>query len=232
MKKVSVVDFPEEIMESGVKIYGKTSYDTSMAVLSQYLHNGLFDTEDTKETEDIHNEILLAIRDYFDSIDVEEADKNFYGLTKDQEVGLKYGGILKLMEVKKNEKGEVIELICNYNEENKKVKGRIHWISQKDSTYAELRLYGFLFKSEDPFQGGKGDPMDDVNPKSLVTKLNSLINKEITCNIKPLDHFQFERIGYFVVDYDTNAAKGRYVFNLTTGLGDGKVEKIMETSEN
>ena len=77
MKKVSVVDFPEEITDSGVKIYGKTSYDTSMAVLSQYLHNGLFDTEDTNETEEIHNEILLAIRDYFDSIDSEGADKNF-----------------------------------------------------------------------------------------------------------------------------------------------------------
>ena len=66
MKKVSVVDFPEEITESGVKIYGKISYDTCMAVLSQYLHNGLFDAENAKETEEIHNEIILAIRDYFD----------------------------------------------------------------------------------------------------------------------------------------------------------------------
>lgn len=77
MKKVSVVDFPEEITESGVRIYGKTSYDTSMAVLSQYLHNGLFDTENTNETEEIHNEILLAIRDFFESIDTEGAEKNF-----------------------------------------------------------------------------------------------------------------------------------------------------------
>ena len=35
----SIVDFPEEISEDGVKIYGETSYENQMAVLSHYLHN-------------------------------------------------------------------------------------------------------------------------------------------------------------------------------------------------
>ena len=31
--------FPEEITEDGVKIYGETSYENQMAVLSHYLHH-------------------------------------------------------------------------------------------------------------------------------------------------------------------------------------------------
>ena len=31
--------FPQEITEDGVKIYGETSYENQMAVLSHYLHN-------------------------------------------------------------------------------------------------------------------------------------------------------------------------------------------------
>lgn len=32
--------FPEEVTEEGLRIYGKTSYENQMAVLSQFLHNG------------------------------------------------------------------------------------------------------------------------------------------------------------------------------------------------
>ena len=35
--------FPEEITEEGLKIYGETSYENQMAVLSHYLHNTDFE---------------------------------------------------------------------------------------------------------------------------------------------------------------------------------------------
>ena len=170
---------------------------------------------------------------YIDKTDFkEEEDKDFYGLTPKQEVGIKYGGIIKFEEIKKDGKGNIIEIICNYTPESKKTKGRIHWISDKDSVQAEIRLYGYLFLSDDPFhaneEGVSHDPMDDLNPNSLVTKMGALINKDICKNLEKLDHFQFERIGYFVCDYDTNKEKGRYVFNLTVDLGDGKVDKMMK----
>ena len=41
-KKTSLVDFPEEVAEANgikVKVYGETSYENQMAVLSHYLHN-------------------------------------------------------------------------------------------------------------------------------------------------------------------------------------------------
>ena len=37
-EKVKLVNFPEEITEEGIKIYGETSYENQMAVLSQFLH--------------------------------------------------------------------------------------------------------------------------------------------------------------------------------------------------
>ena len=170
---------------------------------------------------------------YIDKTDFkEEEDKDFFGLTPKQEVGLKYGGVIKVEEIKKDAKGKIIEIICNYTAESKKTKGRIHWISDKDFVQAEVRLYGYLFLSDDPFhaneEGVSHDPMDDLNPNSLVTKMGALIHKDICKDLKKLDHFQFERIGYFVCDYDTQTEKGRYVFNLTVDLGDGKVDKMME----
>lgn len=37
--KYSIRNFPEEVTEDGVKIYGETSYENQMAVMSHYLHN-------------------------------------------------------------------------------------------------------------------------------------------------------------------------------------------------
>ena len=41
-KKTSLADFTEEVTEANgikVKVYGETSYENQMAVLSHYLHN-------------------------------------------------------------------------------------------------------------------------------------------------------------------------------------------------
>lgn len=56
----SMLDFPEEIDEKNkVKIYGETSYENQMAVLSQYLHN-----HRKKLRKDEKTEIINAIRDF------------------------------------------------------------------------------------------------------------------------------------------------------------------------
>ena len=51
--------FPEEITEDGIKIYGETSYENQMAVLSHYLHNNREEVDDEKK-----EEIILAIREF------------------------------------------------------------------------------------------------------------------------------------------------------------------------
>ena len=56
-KKYSIRNFPEEVTEDGVKIYGETSYENQMAVLSHYLHNS--DGQIPKERK---QEIVEAIK--------------------------------------------------------------------------------------------------------------------------------------------------------------------------
>ena len=64
-KELQLSDFPEEVTEEGIKIYGETSYENQMAVLSQFLHNGGFNGNDAgsrKEREDV----LTAIREFLE----------------------------------------------------------------------------------------------------------------------------------------------------------------------
>ena len=55
-----MVDFPEEVdVDSGIKVYGETSYENQMAVLSHYLHNHGRELGREEQTE-----IIGAIRDF------------------------------------------------------------------------------------------------------------------------------------------------------------------------
>ena len=59
-KKTSLADFPEEVTESNgikVKVYGETSYENQMAVLSHYLHNHRKEIDEEEQAE-----IIEAIR--------------------------------------------------------------------------------------------------------------------------------------------------------------------------
>lgn len=57
--KTKLADFPEEITEDGLKIYGETSYENHMAVLSHFLHN--HPKQMSKEQKE---EIILAVREF------------------------------------------------------------------------------------------------------------------------------------------------------------------------
>lgn len=57
--------FPEEITKEGIKIYGETSYENQMAVLSQFLHNDGAKDLFIKE-KNIRIEILSTIRDFLE----------------------------------------------------------------------------------------------------------------------------------------------------------------------
>ncbi len=58
--------FPEEITEDGIRIYGETSYENQMAVLSQFLHNGGIEGEDI-DAKGRREEIVIAIRNFLES---------------------------------------------------------------------------------------------------------------------------------------------------------------------
>lgn len=58
-KNIKLADFPEEVTEDGLKIYGETSYENQIAVLSHYLHNNQEAVNNERK-----EEIILAIREF------------------------------------------------------------------------------------------------------------------------------------------------------------------------
>ena len=151
---------------------------------------------------------------------LEKDNQNFFGLSLNKVVGLKYLGIkIKCVGVNKLD-GVVRSLDCEIVEEEAKPKGVLHWISDKDSAVCEVRIYDHLFKSPEP--SGIEDWIGDLNPNSLRVVKNSLIQKELT-NAAVEEKFQFERVGYFVVDKDSN--QDRRVFNRTVTLVETKKKK-------
>ena len=155
---------------------------------------------------------------------MEEAPKKFFRMTPGQEVRLKSAYIVKCTGCKKNAEGEIEEIYCEYDpetksgmpESNRKVKGTLHWVSAQHSLPAEVRLYDRLFKVENP-SADERDFRDLLNPDSLKVLTNCRVEASLK-DAKALDHFQFQRIGYFTVDLDSSSE--HLIFNRTASLKD------------
>ena len=63
-RNIKLSDLPEEVTQDGVKVYGSTSYETQIAILSQYLHT-LKGKHDKISSEKLQI-IIEAICDYID----------------------------------------------------------------------------------------------------------------------------------------------------------------------
>ena len=156
----------------------------------------------------------------------EEANRKFFRLTLDKEVRLKNGYIIKGESVVKNDLGMITEIICSYDPDSKsgsgteasmrKVKGTLHWVSEAHALPAEVRLYDRLFQVEAPDQDKEVDFKTHVNPNSLSI-INAFVEPSLK-TAKSFENFQFQRLGYFVVDPDTTEHK--LIFNKTVGLRD------------
>lgn len=156
---------------------------------------------------------------------MENPPKKFFRLGPGREVRLKNGYIIKCEDYKKNDKGEVEEIYCTYDPEtrsgmpqsNRKVKGTLHWVSASHCIPAEVRLYDRLFLDEDPAGHKDKDFKEFLNPDSLKILTNCKVEPSLK-DSKPLDFFQFQRVGYFCVDPDTT--EDHLVFNRTVSLKD------------
>ena len=156
---------------------------------------------------------------------MEDAPKKFFRMTPGQEVRLKNAYIVKCTGCKKNESGEIEEIYAEYDEltksgmpeSNRKVKGTLHWVSAEHSLPAEVRLYERLFTVENPSEDKEKDFLELLNPDSLKVLTNCRVEAELQ-HAKPYDNFQFQRLGYFNVDPDSNSEK--IVFNRTVSLKD------------
>jgi len=113
---------------------------------------------------------------------------------------------------------------------SKKVKGTLHWVSIKHAINAEVREYDRLFIHESPDSDKDKDFMEFLNPNSLTVKTGYL--EPSLVDVKVGEQFQFQRLGYFNVDNDSE--DGKLVFNKTVGLRDSWEVKaeIQELSKN
>ena len=156
----------------------------------------------------------------------EEAHKKFFRLTLGTEVRLKNAYIIKGESVVKDVEGNITEIHCTYDVDsksgsgteasNRKVKGVIHWVSIAHAKEAEVRVYDRLFTHENPDGNKDVDFKEFINPNSLEV-ITGFVEPSLQ-SAKELDHFQFQRLGYFCVDKDSSAEK--LVFNKTVGLRD------------
>ena len=156
----------------------------------------------------------------------EEAHKKFFRLTLGTEVRLKNAYIIKGESVIKDENGNITEIHATYDVDSKsgsgteasqrKVKGTIHWVSIPHAKEAEVRVYDRLFTNESPDKDKEVDFKEFINPNSLKV-ITGYVEPSLVTS-KELDHFQFQRLGYFCVDRDSSAEK--LVFNKTVGLRD------------
>ncbi len=164
-------------------------------------------------------EIFIEREDF-----MENAPKKFFRLKPGGEVRLKHAYIIKCEEVVKDSDGNILELHCTIDPTSKsggatagrKIKGTIHWVSAQHAIPAEVRLYDYLLTTDE-----KGNLPEDfiaaINPKSLIVIENALIEPSVKFTAAGT-HYQFLRLGYFVVDYDTTPEK--LVFNRVVGLKD------------
>ena len=156
---------------------------------------------------------------------MENPPHKFFRLSPGQEVRLKGAYIIKCTGVIKNDAGEITEVQCTYDpatrsggpQADRKVKGTLHWVSAAHALDAEVRLYDRLFSDEDPSGHKDIDPREFLNPDSLTVLTGCKVEPSLA-DVKPLDKFQFQRVGYFCADYDSSP--GRQVFNRTVQLKD------------
>ena len=175
---------------------------------------------------------------YIEREDFQEvAEKKFFRLTIDKEVRLKSAYIIKCTGVVKDENGTVTEILCTYDPDSKsgmpgadrKVKGTLHWVSRKEAVPVEVRLYDNLFTVEDP-SADERDFRELLNPQSEVVLPCAYLEpwaaeqarKRVGASHISTEnrYYQFQRIGYFCVDYDTT--DDHIVFNRTVLLRDSK----------
>jgi glutaminyl-tRNA synthetase len=157
---------------------------------------------------------------------LENPPKKFFRLAPGRTVRLRYAYLVTCISVTKNESGEIVEIHCQYDPDSlngettggSKAKATLHWVSANHAIPADVRLYDRLFSVENPADEKDGkDFKSYLNPDSLEIVRSCWMEPSLS-KAKPGDRFQFERLGYFCVDPDSEP--GKLIFNRTVTLRD------------
>jgi glutaminyl-tRNA synthetase len=163
---------------------------------------------------------------------MEDPPPKYFRLRPGGEVRLKYAYIIKCEEVIKDAGGNILELRCIADLDsksgganaNRKVKGTIHWVSAADSIDAEVRLYDRLFVEPEPETDT--DFERHLNPASV--EVVAARCEPSLQEARSETRYQFERLGYFVLDKDSTSE--HLVFNRTVTLKDSWAKEAQKPS--
>ena len=154
-----------------------------------------------------------------------------------QECRLKGAYLIRCTGCVKDENGQVVEVLCEYDPESRggnpadgrKVKGAtIHWVEANTAAEAEVRLYDYLFSDPAP-DGADRDFLECLNPDSLQVLTGCKVEQGLAQAPMPeagktAVAYQFMRQGYFCLD-SRDAAPGHLVFNRSVSLKDSFKKK-------
>ena len=158
---------------------------------------------------------------------LEDPPKKYFRLAPGREVRLRWGYVVKCVEVVKDAAGEVVEVRCTHDpatrgggtSDGRRIQGTIHWVAAADAVDAEVRLYDTLFPAADPDDLPEGvDFLSTLNPRSLEVVTGAKVEPALA-DAAPGDRVQFERTGYFAADL-VDHTRGRPVFNRTVTMRD------------
>jgi len=187
----------------------------------------MMETINNPEDESMGSRTIPFCRELYIERDdfMEEPPKKFFRLAPDREVRLKSAYIIKCESYTKDDNGNIKEIFCTCDFDtrsgmplsDRKVKGTLHWVSARHCIDAEVRLYDRLFMDEEPDGHKDVDFKEFINPDSLKVLTRCKLEPSMA-DAKPMDKFQFQRLGYYCVDADSTS--GNLVFNRTVGLKD------------
>lgn len=147
--------------------------------------------------------------------------KKFFRLSVGNTVRLKFAYCVRCHDYECDEQGVVRRVLCTLDPETRggdsrgqKVRGTLHWISQKDARSILIHNYSPLFTEEDPSKIENFiDSVDHDSLKSILAMAEPSLYEE---DAEVL--YQFLRKGYF--KQDVKASQGELVFNSIVGLRD------------
>ena len=157
---------------------------------------------------------------------MEKATNKFYRLTPGREVRLRYGYFITCTSaIKDPVTNEIVEIRCTYDPETRggnapdgrKVKSTIHWVSASHAVDAEIRLYERLCLDPEPDISDGQDLESVLNPNSLETITSAKLEPSLK-DATPGNPIQFERLGYFCLDFKDSTGENNLVFNRTVSL--------------
>jgi len=155
------------------------------------------------------------------------------------EVRLKGAYLVTCTGCVKDENGNVVEVLCEYDPDSRggdpadgrKVKGAtMHWVDAATAVDAEVRLYDNLFSDAQPDAADK-DFLECLNPESLTVLTGCKVEANLVEDARAFaakgeerksfnaPSYQFMRVGYFCMDNKDCTAE-RLVFNRSVSLKD------------